>query len=101
MDVQDEMLEGPRIQNRIKEPRHKTAAVGEKLDSVEGSVSSRAIKQGLGIAEGSALSRTEEEPNSTTGIASVRRKKKKDLWMMVRTWTKWNLIREPLGISRP
>jgi hypothetical protein len=61
-------------------------AEDERLESMEGSTLAGARKQGSDIVERSAPSRTEEEPNSTTGNASIRRKKK-DLWMMVETWT--------------
>jgi hypothetical protein len=32
---------------------------------------------------------------------TVGKKHEKNLWIMVRTWTNWNLIREPLGRSWP
>jgi hypothetical protein len=70
--------------------------------------------------EGSTTSKTEEKP---TSIVSVRRagyvgaqatprvmdlmahpgkeRNEENIWMMVRTWTSWNLTREPLGTSWP
>jgi hypothetical protein len=71
--------------------------------------------QGLNIVEGLTPSKTEEKPTSnvsvrragyvgepaTPGVMTHRRKEKNEekLWMFLRTWTKWNLIREPLGTS--
>jgi hypothetical protein len=56
--------------------------------------------QGLGIVEESAPSRTEEEPTSSISIRGDRYVGA-TLWMMVKTWTNLNLIREPLRMSWP
>jgi hypothetical protein len=45
---------------------------GDRLDSVEGSASSGARKQGLDVVEGSTPSEREEESTSITGNVSVR-----------------------------
>jgi hypothetical protein len=47
-------------------------AEGDRLDSVEGSASSGARKQGSDVVEGSTPSKTEEEPTSITGNVSIR-----------------------------
>jgi hypothetical protein len=40
---------------------------------------------------------------ATPGVLAHRGKEKngETLWMMVRTWTNWNLIREPFGKRWP
>jgi hypothetical protein len=70
-------------------------------------------KQRLDVVEGSTPSETEEEPSNVSvrvakkcghsplGIILPCCLEEKNLWMMVRTWTNWNLIRELLGMSRP
>jgi hypothetical protein len=88
----------------------------EELDLVEGLAPSRVENQELGIVERSTASKMEEKLTSsisirrtgyvgapaTPGVTAHRGKEKKkeeSLRMMVRTWTNWNLIREPLGMS--
>jgi hypothetical protein len=51
---------------------------------------------------------TEEEPEmwehrplKELGPTVGKRKNDENLWMIVRTWTNWNLIREPLGTNCP
>jgi hypothetical protein len=67
--------------------------------------------------EESAPSKTEEETSSSVRVRRAgyvgapatqelrstvgKRKKEENVWMMVRTWTNWNLIREPFGTSWP
>jgi hypothetical protein len=71
----------------------------------------------LDLVKGSAPSKTEEKPTSSISIRRARyvgalatpgvmahcgkEKNEENLWMIVRTWTNWNLIRDPLGMSWP
>jgi hypothetical protein len=71
---------------------------------MEGSAPSGAENQGLGIVEGSTPSKMEEKPTSNVSVGRAgyvgapatpgvmaHRGREKNLWMMVRTWTNWNL----------
>jgi hypothetical protein len=40
-----------------------------------------------------------ETPATPGVMPHYGKERKKSLWMMVRTWTDWNPIREPLGAS--
>lgn len=82
---------------------------------MKGSAPSRAGNQGLDIVDGSAPSETDEESicvfsirrtgnvgaPATAGVMPHHGKEKNEetLRMMVRSWTDWNPIREPLGTS--
>jgi hypothetical protein len=69
---------------------------------------------GLHTVEGSAPSEAEKEAAhgvrardvvapATPGVMAHHGKEKnvENLWMVVRTWTNWNLIREPLRMNWP
>jgi hypothetical protein len=78
-----------------------------------------AENQELDLVEGSTPSEAEEKPTSSISIRRARKvgapatrdsfspllekreKNEENLWMMVITWTNWNLIRELLRTSWP